>query len=287
MVKVCPSSTPVVETVTVPLALSSVAFNTAPQLKAPVAIADIDGNGSMELFFAGDNDLLHAWNPITDTEAAGWPIDLGNPGISEPIIIDLDNDGDLEVMCLTDLNEIHLYHHDGTSYENFSYVLQEDIHASPAIGDLDNDGDYEIIVGTSSDLRVIDIAQEFGDKYLWSTYRGNHHRDGYFDVTLASASSNENFIPTEFILYNNYPNPFNPWTIIKYSAPVDQNIELNVYDLRGGLIKNLLKTGPTQGVNLIKWDATDNLGKKVPAGVYLYQIKSNNNLQMKKMVLLK
>ena len=53
------------------------------------------------------------------------------------------------------------------------------------------------------------------------------------------------------------------------------------------LIKNLLKTKPNQGINLVKWDATDNSGKKVPAGVYLYQIKSNNNLQMKKMILLK
>ena len=44
MVKVCPSSTPVVETVTVPLALSSVAFNTGPQLKAPVFIVYIVGN---------------------------------------------------------------------------------------------------------------------------------------------------------------------------------------------------------------------------------------------------
>ena len=58
------------------------------------------------------------------------------------------------------------------------------------------------------------------------------------------------------------------------------------YDLKGGLIKNLLKTKP-EGINLVQWDATDNLGKKVPAGVYLYQIKSNNNLQMKKMILLK
>ena len=95
------------------------------------------------------------------------------------------------------------------------------------------------------------------------------------------------YLCQSFTLYKNYPNPFNPWTIIKYSAPVDQSVELNVYDLKGGLIKNLLKTKPNQGINLVQWDATDNLGKKVPAGVYLYQIKSNNNLQMKKMILLK
>ena len=40
-----------------------------------------------------------------------------------------------------------------------------------------------------------------------------------------------------FTLHKNYSNPFNPWTMIKYSAPVYQNFELNVYDLRGGLIK--------------------------------------------------
>lgn len=107
-------------------------------------------------------------------------------------------------------------------------------------------------------------------------------------ISFSDLSTVDNdYLYQNVTLYKNYPNPFNSWTIIKYSTPVDQNIELNVYDLRGGLIKNLLKKSHTQGVNLIKWDATDNLGKKVPVGVYLYQIKSNNNLQMKKMILLK
>ena len=262
-------------------------FDIGEMLYGGISVADIDGNGSMELFFAGDNDLLHAWNPITDTEAAGWPIDLGNPGISEPIIIDLDNDGDLEVMCLTDLNEIHLYHHDGTSYENFSYVLQEDIHASPAIGDLDNDGDYEIIVGTSSDLRVIDIAQEFGDKYLWSTYRGNHHRDGYFDVTLASASSNENFIPTEFILYNNYPNPFNPITKFSYGIPREFKVRITIYDINGRVVKTLIDDKQLAGKRSLTWDAKSDAGIPVATGLYFYRMESGDFQSTKKMIFLK
>ena len=98
---------------------------------------------------------------------------------------------------------------------------------------------------------------------------------------------NNDYFCQNLTLYNNYSNPFRPWKIIKYSVPVGQNIEPNVYNVRGGLIKNLFNTPNIQGVNLIKWDATDNLGKRVPAGIFLNQIKSNDKLQKKKKVLSK
>jgi len=262
-------------------------FGTNSENHIGISVADIDGNGGMELLFTGDNEYLYAWDPILDIEPIGWPIDLGTLGISEPIMVDMDNDGDLEVMCVLDFNEVHLYHHDGTSYENFPYVSQDSIYSTPAIGDLDNDGDFELILGTSSDLRAIDIAQDLGDKYSWSTYRGNHHRDGYFDVTLASTSSNGISVPTEYALDNNYPNPFNPITRFTYSLPKDSRVKITIHDINGKVVKTLMNDRQIAGKRSVTWNAKNDAGLPVATGLYFYRMESGNFQNTKKMILLK
>ena len=55
-------------------------FETDGEINGGVSVADIDGNGSMELLFTGSDGHLHAWDPIADEEAYGWPIDIGLSG---------------------------------------------------------------------------------------------------------------------------------------------------------------------------------------------------------------
>ena len=262
-------------------------FSVGDAIRGGISAADIDGNGSMELLFTGSDTRLHAWDPIANAELFGWPIDLGSPGISEPITVDMENDGDLEVVTATITGTIHINHHDGTPYQNFPYSSQDSIYSTPAIGDLDNDGDFEVIVGTSSDLRVIDIAQEAGDRYAWSSYRGNNHRDGYFDVTLASITPNDNVLPSEYSLGNNYPNPFNPTTKFTYSLPEDVRVRITVYDIQGRAVKTLVDSEQSAGYKSIQWNATNNAGTPVSAGLYFYRIQSSNFSQTKKMIFLK
>ena len=262
-------------------------FSTGDAILGGVSVADIDGNGSIELLFTGDDERLHAWDPIADAEAFGWPIDLGSPGISEPITADMDNDGDLEVFTMTVSGDVHIDHHDGTPYQNFPYSSQDSVYSTPAIGDLDNDGDYELIVGTLMNLQVIDIQEEAGDRYSWQLYRGNAHRDGYFDVTLASLTPNENVIPTEYSVGNNYPNPFNPTTKFNYSLPEDVRVSITVYDIQGRAVKTLVDSEQSAGYKSIQWNATNNAGASVSAGFYFYRIQSSNYNQTKKMIFLK
>ncbi|MBI88518.1 MAG: hypothetical protein CMG60_00400 [Candidatus Marinimicrobia bacterium] len=256
---------------------------------AGLSVADLDGDGSMEILFAGDDEYLHAWDPIADEEPNGWPLQLTSfhGGASEPITIDIDNDGDLEVMFLKGSDELHLYHHNGESYANFPYSSQYDITFTPAIGHLDNDGDYEIIVGTSTDLRVIDISLEAGIKYSWSSYRGNNHRNGYYDVTLASTISNDISLPVEFSLGNNYPNPFNPITKFRYSLSENSKVNIIIYDINGKIVRTLLDAAELAGHRYITWDAKNDLGFPVATGLYFYRMRAKNFQDTKKMILLK
>ena len=262
-------------------------FETEGVVHGGISVSDMDGNGSMELVFTGDNEHIHAWDPILDTEPTGWPLNLGSSGISEPIIVDVDNDGDLEIMCVSKSNEIHFFHHDGTNYNNFPYISQDSIYSTPAIGDLDNDGDHEVIVGTLSDLRVIDITEEFGDRYTWSSYRGNMYRDGYFDATLVSIKNHGNNTPDEYFLYDNYPNPFNPITKLSFVLPKNSRVSLTIFDTRGIVVKTLLDSEQVSGKSSVNWDGRNEIGLPVSTGLYFYRIEAEGFTETKKMILLK
>ena len=94
-------------------------------------------------------------------------------------------------------------------------------------------------------------------------------------------------IPTRFSLNNNYPNPFNPLTTISYDLPEDGFVKVTIYDIMGKPVKDLVNSQQNAGFKSIQWDATNNRGQSVSAGLYLYTIQAGNFRQTKKMVLLK
>ena len=91
-------------------------------------------------------------------------------------------------------------------------------------------------------------------------------------------------------IYNNiynYPNPFNLNTTINYELPKDEFVTINVYDMLGNSICRLLHKNQSLGRQSLQWDATNNKGQSVSAGVYLYTIEAGNIRETKKMILLK
>ena len=94
-------------------------------------------------------------------------------------------------------------------------------------------------------------------------------------------------MPKEFALHQNYPNPFNPATKISYDLPGASFVTLSIYDLMGREIITMINSEQTAGFKNIQWNATDNLGKSVPAGMYIYTIQAGEFRQTRKMVLLK
>jgi predicted outer membrane repeat protein len=118
------------------------------------------------------------------------------------------------------------------------------------------------------------------------TYASN----GPFLLTIdASAVNVEELkvIPESFALHANYPNPFNPTTTISYDLPKRSQVTLGIYDILGKKIKTLLNQSQDAGKRIAIWDGTDNLGRQVSAGVYLYQIQAGAFTQTRKMLLLK
>ena len=94
-------------------------------------------------------------------------------------------------------------------------------------------------------------------------------------------------IPETFTLHQNFPNPFNPITTLRFDLPSDAFVTLSIYDMLGRKIIQLLNTNQQAGFKSVQWDATDSMGRAVSAGIYLYQIEADGTSQTKKMILLK
>ena len=98
---------------------------------------------------------------------------------------------------------------------------------------------------------------------------------------------NIELIPTVFALLQNYPNPFNPVTTLRYDLPEQATVNIIIYDMLGRQVKLLINQTQDAGFKSVIWDATNDYGKPVSAGVYLYQIQAGEFVQTRKMVLLK
>lgn len=94
-------------------------------------------------------------------------------------------------------------------------------------------------------------------------------------------------IPKEYILTHNYPNPFNPITAIGYALPTDSHIRINIYNLKGQLVKTLVNQSKTAGYHTVTWDIKDNAREEIAAGIYLYQIVTPEFTDTKKLVVMK
>ena len=94
-------------------------------------------------------------------------------------------------------------------------------------------------------------------------------------------------IPSTYVLHQNYPNPFNPITTIRYEIPEASLVNITIYDMMGRIVNNLVSSMQNAGYKSVQWNATNNQGQPVSAGLYLYTIQAGKFRQTKKMVLLK
>jgi hypothetical protein len=90
-----------------------------------------------------------------------------------------------------------------------------------------------------------------------------------------------------FTLGRNYPNPFNPSTSIAYEITEPGHVQLNIYNIKGELIRTLVDAPQTAQSYTVTWDGTDNVGNPISSGVYFYQMQSGKNTSTRKMLLMK
>ncbi len=105
---------------------------------------------------------------------------------------------------------------------------------------------------------------------------------------LAIADTETGEIPDNFELAQNFPNPFNPETSIRFFLPQSQTVRLEIYNMLGQTVKTLTEPAIlSAGWHEVKWNGTNHLGETVANGLYLYRLSAGQFSQTRKMILLK
>ena len=108
------------------------------------------------------------------------------------------------------------------------------------------------------------------------------------ELSFAPVSLNDGrSIPTEYALDQNWPNPFNPATTLKYSLPKAGEVTLNVFNILGQQVTTLVNGFQEAGTYEVIWNGTDDAGDNVASGIYFYRVKVNDFTQTKKMLMVK
>ena len=106
-------------------------------------------------------------------------------------------------------------------------------------------------------------------------------------VPNSMGSSEPNTVPKQFSLYQNFPNPFNPLTRIRFYLPERLPVILSIFDIRGRMVNQFSKRDLDPGSHKITWDGTSFGGKRISAGIYIYTLEAGTFSETRKMIYLK
>jgi hypothetical protein len=239
----------------------------------------------------GETDVI-----VTATDLAGFSVDD-----TVHVIINAVNDTPTTFSLISPTNEATIV----LTNENLNDTLWFGWDAS-----IDIDGDslsYSFKLSDEMNVMIIEhttSSQVFGIEYsffvemidtlYWNVMVSDGvdtlgAGNGPFPLFIESelAIDPMDLIPQAFALHQNYPNPFNPVTTINYDLPEQAHVSIMIYDIMGREIRHLVNGIQEPGFKTTIWDASNNLGEPVSAGMYLYRIQTDRFSKTMKMVLLK
>jgi hypothetical protein len=129
-------------------------------------------------------------------------------------------------------------------------------------------------------LSVSALAVDRGNYLYAGTFLGGVYRSLESVVTVSNRE--DGVLPSQFVLYQNYPDPFNPSTSISFSTPKHTHVGLHVFNSLGQLIITLVDQDKQPGTYTIKWDASNR-----PSGVYFYRMTAGDYTLTKKAMMAK
>jgi len=104
---------------------------------------------------------------------------------------------------------------------------------------------------------------------------------------VSSLNENKENVTNTFQLFQNYPNPFNPQTIIRYRIPLAGIVNIEIFDVEGKKVRNLLAQVQLAGEHQVIWDGRDDRANTLPSGLYVSRMLFNNNSRSMRLLLLK
>lgn len=195
--------------------------------------------------------------------------------------LDIDKDGKKEVMMCIEQHVIILKFNGSSNHQTYEvfYIKRNDlafggrnsVYYGATMYDVTNDGKEDIII------HLDEIIENVGMRLFTYIYKAD------FTVDVSEPQP----LPKKFHIYQNFPNPFNPLTSIKFEIPERLNVSVKVFDILGKEITTLVEQELSPGNHTIEWEAKDSNNKLLPSGVYLIRFTAGKYTHSVKAVLLK
>ena len=152
-------------------------------------------------------------------------------------------------------------------------------------------GDNLLTIQPITDLSFVDSQPFFGlNTYSITACYGDLGESIRTSISVDTSVS-EQYIVAEFLgnkLFSNFPNPFNLETVIRFQVSgVRSQVSINIFNIRGQLLRGLVSGVWDQGSHSIIWDGKDDYGRSVGSGVYFYQMRTDDFVETRRMLLLK
>ncbi|MBT8400107.1 MAG: T9SS type A sorting domain-containing protein [Rhodothermia bacterium] len=284
-----------------PLTLTSdnVAFQVLEGLsELGITAGDLDGDGKMEVIgsppsYTGekfDDGEEPVWLRIAEYE--GGDVESASSYTIRDVPFPAD-------MLAAQFNRVErdslgvmtVYHEAGDQGPEFTSKLA-------FLGDPDLDGVNEVAISiqgvddsTSVISEVFNAGTNLFDRTTVST-SSNDHRVFLKIINGSGApvgfDEDRIVLPSDYKLFDNYPNPFNPSTTIGFELPLDKNVNVRIYDVSGRLVKTLIDNQLlSAGTHEVTWSGRNESGFPVASGTYIYALEYGNFRQAKEMVLIK
>ncbi len=219
------------------------------------------------------------YNPYSMYDSSELIVYLSNPNDAAVLYNNLIRGGESSVVCIQeDFADLIVF--EDTNID----VLPE------FVGGDSTSAEYYYLTETSP---CVDAGSVTGSNFPLLDLAGNTRTYGstvdmgcYEWQPVGNFNQDLDFRDTKVIAYN-YPNPFNPTTTISYSLPEEGNVCIEVYNIKGQKVKQLINEHKESGHHTIKWNGTDENNKNVGSGVYFYKIKTKKSSLINKMIMLK
>jgi len=242
---------------------------------SPPSVGDIDGDGFLEIVIRGGR-MIFAYNYNgSHVNYFPFPVQRNEPMRTlqpQPLIGNIDDDIDLEIIVGTDEGLLQVFSPRGESERGFSVAVGQSLYSTPFLGDIDGDEDSEIVVvGEDGWINVWDFGFTDGE-VVWGAYL----KDAAHSARLIDLETTPPEPSLELLVDNSvygYPNPTEGnSTMIHFVVNYESQIKIEIYDLTGELVTELHSAGSPQVDNEVVWNLVD-----VESGVYLARVQASAN----------